>query len=60
MSKRRTFGYMLAIETKDGDVPPDSKSLQTMIDTLLGDHGYDVTVNVEAMGEIDCYEPEDE
>lgn len=54
-SNRKTHGYYVAIETWFDDLP-DSKSLQTMLETLLSDHGYDVNVNIESMGEIDCYE----
>lgn len=58
--KKVTRGYMLAIETWAGDSPPNTEVLKHMFQTLLQDHGYDVEIHIESMGEIDCYEPEDD
>lgn len=59
MNNKVTRGYLVAIESGPDEIAPDVQALKIMFETLLQDHGYDVTVSVEAMGEIDCY-PESE
>lgn len=52
---RVTRGYLLAIEMKEGDSPPEPDRMKDLFETLLYDHGYDTIINIEGMGEIDVY-----
>lgn len=60
MNNRITRGYLLAIEMKEGDSPPEAERMKDMFETLLYDHGYDAVLNIESMGEIDVYPEKDE
>ena len=58
MKSKITTGYMLALESKGEDPVISAQELKLMVQSILWDHGYDVSVSIESMGEIDCYEEE--